>query len=151
MDIESRYKKQIKETFIWIKNNPPSHIVDTQCSSGYEKIYCLSFDNPEIKKFSYCSFSNAKGDYMKNTITSNVNSESTFHKFAMPLKIPKHFIRYFSKENDTVLDPFCGSGTTIRACIDLNRNYIGIEKDEYYYTESLKDIDKELIKLKLAI
>ena len=38
----NEYSEYIKETFIWAKNNPPSSIVDTMCSSGYEYIFCFS-------------------------------------------------------------------------------------------------------------
>ena len=41
-------------------------------------------------------------------------------------------IRLISKDGDTVLDPFMGSGTTGVACKQLNRNFIGIESNEEY-------------------
>ena len=37
-----------------------------------------------------------------------------------------------NEEGDIVLDPFLGSGTTDVACLKLNRNFIGIEKEEEY-------------------
>lgn len=42
-------------------------------------------------------------------------------------------IRFYSGVNDTVLDPFMGSGTTGIVCTNTNRNFIGIEIDESYY------------------
>lgn len=47
-----------------------------------------------------------------------------------PLDLFEFIIKYYSRENDVVLDPFCGSGTTIIACKNLNRKYICIERDE---------------------
>jgi len=44
-----------------------------------------------------------------------------------PLKLLERIIKASSKEGDTVLDPFCGSGTTLVAAKNLNRNYIGID------------------------
>lgn len=48
------------------------------------------------------------------------------------LDIPLKAIKILSFENDIVLDPFCGSGTTIRACKILNRRYFGIDISRAY-------------------
>lgn len=64
------------------------------------------------------------------------------HSAAFPLELPTWFIKLFTKENDLVLDPFLGSGTTAIASILLGRNYIGIEKQEDYYLESMKNIEE---------
>jgi len=45
------------------------------------------------------------------------------------LELTKRIINMMTKEGETVLDPFMGSGTTGEACIQLNRNFIGIEID----------------------
>lgn len=48
------------------------------------------------------------------------------------LDIPEKAMKILSYENDLVLDPFLGSGTTAIACIKLNRNFIGIEISKEY-------------------
>ncbi len=45
-----------------------------------------------------------------------------------------------TKEGDTVLDPFMGSGTTGVACVKLNRNFIDIEIDPQYFAVAEKRI-----------
>jgi len=45
-----------------------------------------------------------------------------------------------SKEGDIILDPFMGSGSTGVACINTNRNFIGIEKDDKYFKIAKKRI-----------
>ena len=56
------------------------------------------------------------------TETSNRNHSATF-----PRALPEWFIRLFTKEDDWVLDPFVGSGTTSEVAKSLNRNSLGIE------------------------
>ena len=47
---------------------------------------------------------------------------------AFPEEIPRRLIRMFSVIGDTVLDPFLGSGTSLRAAIELGRTFVGYEK-----------------------
>ena len=54
------------------------------------------------------------------------------HPAAFPLALPAWFIRLFTDENDTVLDPFAGSGTTLVAARGLGRKSIGIDTDAHY-------------------
>ena len=50
----------------------------------------------------------------------------------MPEEIPYRCIRLFSCENDVVLDPFAGSGTTLKVAKSLNRHYVGYELYQHY-------------------
>jgi len=54
------------------------------------------------------------------------------HPAPFPIELPKRCIKLFSFINDTVLDPFLGSGTTLVACALLNRKGIGVEIDKVY-------------------
>lgn len=51
-------------------------------------------------------------------------------------------IKIHTNENDLILDPFMGSGTTGLACMNLNRRFIGIEIDDKYF-----DVAKERLGL----
>lgn len=61
------------------------------------------------------------------------NSERTGHPAQFPEQLALNHILSWSYENDTVLDPFMGSGTTGVAAKKLNRNFYGIELDEHYF------------------
>ncbi len=54
------------------------------------------------------------------------------HSAIMPEQIPYRLIRMFSMVGDTILDPFTGSGTTLRVAHKLNRHFIGYELYEHY-------------------
>jgi site-specific DNA-methyltransferase (cytosine-N4-specific) len=62
------------------------------------------------------------------------------HSAIMPEEIARRCIRLFTFEGDLVLDPFAGSGTTLKVAKELNRNYLGYEVVQDYK----KLIDKKL-------
>jgi site-specific DNA-methyltransferase (adenine-specific) len=59
--------------------------------------------------------------------------EKTEHTTQKPISLMEHLVKIHTNENDLVLDPFMGSGTTGVACKNLNRNFIGIELDKEYF------------------
>lgn len=62
-----------------------------------------------------------------------VKSEKGKHATQKPVALMEWVLKYYSRENDVVLDPTCGSGSTGVACKNMNRLFIGIEKDEEIY------------------
>ena len=56
----------------------------------------------------------------------------------------ENLIKTFTKEGQTVLDMFMGSGSTGVACINTNRNFVGIELDELYYNIAAKRINDSI-------
>ena len=64
-------------------------------------------------------------------LVKNVSKEKC-HPCPVPVRLMERIILLTTKEGDTVLDPFMGSGTTAVACINTNRNYIGFELDKHY-------------------
>ena len=57
-----------------------------------------------------------------------------YHVSVKPVRLMSYLITMGSQVNDTILDPFLGSGTTVLAAQMLKRKYLGIEKDHGYYT-----------------
>ena len=74
---------------------------------------------------------------------SGENRKKVGHPAPFPLELPKRCIKLFSFVNDTVLDPFLGSGTTLVACALLNRRGIGVEIDRKYCELAKKRLIKE--------
>jgi len=62
--------------------------------------------------------------------------QKTQHPTEKPTKLAAHFIALHSQPGEIVLDPFCGSGSTLEAAQNMGRNFIGIELDPKFVTMS---------------
>ncbi|MGH8672049.1 MAG: DNA-methyltransferase [Burkholderiales bacterium] len=65
--------------------------------------------------------------YPTNVLYMATECGNKNHSAAFPLALPEWFIRLFTNEGDWVLDPFVGSGTTLKAANSLGRNAVGID------------------------
>ena len=72
-----------------------------------------------------------------------IKSEKGKHATQKPIELIKWILKYYSKEGDTILDPTMGSGSTGIACKEMNRNFIGIEKDEKIFKNAEERLNKE--------
>jgi len=68
------------------------------------------------------------------------NNVHRIHPTQKPLELMKYLIKTYSNEDDVVMDNCMGSNTTGLACKELNRQYIGIEKDKNYYDISVSRV-----------
>ncbi|MDR0544568.1 MAG: site-specific DNA-methyltransferase [Odoribacteraceae bacterium] len=71
--------------------------------------------------------------YPTNVLHLATECSNKNHSAAFPEELPEWFIKLFTKEGDTVLDPFMGSGTTNLAAQRVNRHSVGIEISPVYY------------------
>jgi site-specific DNA-methyltransferase (adenine-specific) len=78
-----------------------------------------------------------------NVITPATVAHNVGHPAAFPVALPEWFIKLFTVEGDTVLDPFLGSGTTAIAAERLGRRWIGCEKSAEYVEVAMGRIEAE--------
>jgi site-specific DNA-methyltransferase (adenine-specific) len=71
--------------------------------------------------------------YPTNVIHMATETSNKNHSAAFPKQLPEWFIKLFTQEGDTVLDPFMGSGTTVLVAYEMRRKGIGIEIMPEYF------------------
>ena len=82
------------------------------------------------------------------TALGGVMKETGDHPCPKPLKLFLWLVKELSDEGETILDPFMGSGTTLRAAKDLGRKAIGIEIEEKYCEIAVKRLQQEVFDFK---
>lgn len=117
--------------FIWNKDSQYSDVKREKSSYGYILPNGKSADS--YIKSEYKRFSNVWDDISETSFNTSKQGKVGKHFTPKPLKAIKRIILAHTKESDVVLDCFLGSGTTMQACKELNRNCIGIEKELQYY------------------
>lgn len=85
--------------------------------------------------------------YPTNVLHLATECNNKNHSAAFPQELPEWFIKLFTKEKDTVLDPFMGSGTTLVAANRMRRNSIGIDVVSDY----VKMVKKEIMPVDLYL
>ena len=118
------YKPNLTHEYILVFQKPSKHLIDKTLKDNKEKV----------------DKSLVLGDYEKTSVWDIKPKKDKNHSAVFPLVIPDKIIQYYSFVDDTILDPFMGSGTTAISAINNNRNYIGFELDEGYCKISLDRI-----------
>lgn len=106
---------------VWEKTNPSPMNGEKLWLSGIE--LCVYAKKPNATFNGHC----------RNTVLRYKTVKSKLHPTEKPQELLKDLIKTSSNEDDLILDPFAGSGSTGLACFNTKRNYICIEKDEGYF------------------
>ena len=128
----------IKNQIIWVKNNHTSGDLKAQFGQQYEVCFYCN----KGRKF-------INGKRLTDVwFFDRVSGKSLVHQNQKPVELIEQIILKSTDENDTILDPFMGSGTTGIACVNNNRNFIGIELDKQYFDIAQNRIKEAIIKHK---
>lgn len=85
--------------------------------------------------------------YPTNVIHLATETKNKNHSAVFPEALPEWFIKLFTQEGDWVLDPFMGSGTTVRVAQRMGRNAVGIEILGQYYDLANQQIRPQELRL----
>lgn len=131
---------EIKDVLVWKKSNPMPRNIKRRYVQDME------FAIWAIKKGAKWTFNKLDGfPYMRSLFETSIVSgkEKVGHPTQKSLKLMESIIKIHTKENETIIDPFMGSGTTGVACLNLNRKFIGIELVKNYFNMAVKRLKKE--------
>ena len=136
VDELERNNFEVKDLIRWEKTNPMPRNRDRRFITDYEVAVWA------VKKGGKWTFNRLSETYERPEIVCGVTSKKEKidggHPTQKPVEVMEWLIKRLSNENDIILDPFMGSGSTGVACKNTNRRFIGIELDEDYYNIAIK-------------
>jgi len=127
---------KIKNQIVWVKNNWTAGDLKAQFGQQYELILLLNKGRKEFNGKRLTDVWNF----------DRVSGKSQLHQNQKPVNLLERCIEYHSQVGEIVLDPFMGSGSTGVACMNTNRNFIGMELDQKYFDIASKRIEESTIK-----
>jgi len=144
--------KNYKYDWIWKKNNKTGFLNAKKMPLKNIETISVFIDkiryNPQgLKEFNKITKRGSNGDNYGVSKTKNLQKytnyptqyldfkcqSKTIHPTQKPVALMEYLIKTYTNENETVLDFTMGSGSTMVACQNTNRNGIGIEQDENYF------------------
>ena len=113
---------KVQRLGVWVKTNPTPQLSGDRPAQGWESIaYMHRADRRSVW---------SGGGTHGNHVSPIPPPEG--HPTAKPLPLVAKWVRWFTKPGDIILDPFAGSGTTLRAAVDEGRRAVGVELEERY-------------------
>lgn len=141
---------KLHDTIIWYRYNQQPANTNRQLTNQCEYIFMLRHTSANIElhkslvyeKNSHIFKTKNVGNVWEipfNSGKQNIKgfgrkeTKSNWGHSGFPIELPETCILLSTNEGDTVLDMFMGSGTTGVACVNTNRRFIGVEKDDNYF------------------
>ena len=135
------FSNNIKEFIVWDKVNSEPAIGSGVLNSRWEALLVLQKDHKAIsRKFENSQFS--RGSLENIWQIKRGKKVHKEHGATFPTELVEKIVLNFSDKEDTVIDPFAGTGTVGEVCSNLGRGYFLIEKDEQYFKFIKKRLSK---------
>lgn len=137
--ILERYGFHVQNCLVWVKkdSSPVSAWPDTRARYAYKHEFILFAVREDASRL----YVDGNPDDVMEYATArfdDVDDQATVHPTQKPLGLITELLTNSTREGDTVLDPFMGSGTTAVAAIQNDRDYIGFEIDADNYRDVIE-------------
>ena len=155
--------KDLRYSWVWVKNNATGHLnAKRMPMKNCEDVLVFYAKQPTYKPQGLLPYGKinkrgGNGDCFGESGLENYQEHTNYprsmleipydkvrglHPTQKPVALMEYLIKTYTNEGDMVLDFTMGSGTTGVACANLNRDFIGIEKDLDYFNIALERIEK---------
>jgi DNA modification methylase len=143
LDEINALKSACAESIVWGAN-----FMNCFDSCGGAIVWVKNQPMPNFSKadIAACSF-HKKTELVKITWTNFVNTKTSDHPCERPVALYAWCLENYSKAGESVLDPFSGSGSVGRACKDLGRKCVMIEREERYCEIAARRMGQEVLNL----
>ncbi|QZY10974.1 site-specific DNA-methyltransferase [Bacillus amyloliquefaciens] len=131
--IERHFKT--KNAIVWMKNNWSMGDLSGAYAAQYETILFAQKGRRSLNEV------NGKKRHTDILQFDRISPNKLLHSHEKPASLIEFLIKKSSNEGDTILDPFCGSGTTAASARKLNRNFITFELEREYVEIANKRLD----------
>lgn len=130
IEMAVKHKFYYKTTGIWHKTNPMPRNMNLHFVNSTEAWLYFVYD---ATTGTFNNEGRVVHDFVETSVVPLSEKKHGKHPTQKPITLLKHFVRLLTNENDVVLDPFMGSGSSGVAAKQLGRRFIGVElSDEYY-------------------
>ncbi len=137
--------KEHESILVFAKDTPAyAPIMEERAASGAARVKTVvNYDSqPEAYSGVTGKASSLRPDLRYPRSIQKFNRERGLHPNQKPVALIEYFVRTYTKEGDTVLDPYMGSGTTGVACLRAGRKFIGVELEQKYFDIAKRRIEE---------
>lgn len=139
MQILGKYADNIKDIIIWDKCTAQPAMHENILNSQFEFIIIFDSEKPYNRAFDKSNFDRGT----ETNIWRIQRQPNKYNKASFPEELVLRIIKDFTKENDTIFDPFMGSGTTGIVCAKTNRIFTGCELDKDMFDIAKQRIENQ--------
>lgn len=132
-------------TGAWVKLNPTPQFTGDRPAIGFESI---TICHPAGRK--RWNGGGRPALWTHAAVINRSHDDPRLHTAQKPLPLMRQLIADFTDHGDIILDPFCGSGTTLRAAKDAGRRAIGIEINDAWAEVAIKRLSQEVLPLEVT-
>lgn len=130
------------ENILVFYNKPPTY--NPQMRTGFKPYKCKSGRGSSNYGEQVSVVTESNGERYPVDVIEFAYDKQKLHPTQKPVALLEYLIKTYTNEGDTVLDNCMGSGSTGVACVNTNRDFIGIELDEHYFDIAEKRIEEAM-------